>query len=167
MSTRCQIGFYDYDNDNFMKPNALLYRHSDGHPEGPHGVIIDIVPFLKEFDRRRGLDCEYAAAWLMHHLIDKHIAMFKKIRKRNLEDRGNTDIHEDGKNFLGHGIDNYFHGDIAYYYAIKITTDGKKTTGAKLTVYECNMPFDDEEISEKCFTKFREVNITRRRKAVA
>ena len=32
MSTRCQIGFYAQGNDNLLKPDALLYRHSDGYP---------------------------------------------------------------------------------------------------------------------------------------
>ena len=78
MSTRCQIGFYVPENSNLLKPDALLYRHSDGYPGttsgSKYGVLTDLVPFLKLFHKRRGLDdTEYAAAWTLHHLIDCHV----------------------------------------------------------------------------------------------
>jgi hypothetical protein len=49
MSTCCQIGFYEPDNFDLLKPDALLYRHSDGYPGGNGGVLAEIVPFLRVF----------------------------------------------------------------------------------------------------------------------
>jgi hypothetical protein len=36
MSTRCQIGFYPEKptKDTLQNPDALIYKHSDGYPEG-------------------------------------------------------------------------------------------------------------------------------------
>jgi hypothetical protein len=97
MSTRCQIGIYDEKETPLNKPNVLLYKHSDGYPEG---VIPIIQPFLEDFSKKRGMDdVEYCSAWLLHALIQSH---------------GRTD-------YLGHGIcgDRTFHGDIEYYYRIQ------------------------------------------------
>ena len=96
MSTRCQIGFYDSMEKDLEKYEALIYRHSDGYPEG---VLPDIVPFLKEFSSDRGMtDIEYCSARLLQHLTNLYDAY--------------------AKNFLGYGISNSFHGDIEYFYAI-------------------------------------------------
>ncbi|MFA6089984.1 MAG: hypothetical protein WC755_09070 [Candidatus Woesearchaeota archaeon] len=96
MSTRCQIGFSDKDNNDFMKPNALLYRHSDGYPEGNSGVLKLLIPTICLFQKRRGMDdVEYMSAWVMYHLIQHQIQC------------------------TGFGICEDFHGDIEYYYHIK------------------------------------------------
>lgn len=140
MSTRCQIGFYNEKQDitstdeavnQLLQPQALLYRHCDGYPgklngEKPeYGILHDIVPFLKLFHERRGLgDTEYASAWLLHHLIAKHVEQNKEYTTRW---GGNSSFTPaDGINCLGHGICKAFHWDIAYYYAIQ---------GTKIRVY--------------------------------
>ena len=88
MATRCQIGFYK-DTKNLNNFEVLIYRHWDGYPEG---VIPEILPILKRFDKGRGLgDIEYASAWLV-----------KKLKK----------------DYLNVGISKDFHGDIEYLYAI-------------------------------------------------
>ena len=108
MSTRCQIGIYRTKPTDLTKYHALLYRHSDGYPEG---VLPDITPFLETFHSQRGMsDVEYLAAWLIYHLIRPY-------------DDANY-----GK-YLGHGISTRFHGDIEYFYAI---------SPGLVEVYECH-----------------------------
>lgn len=88
MSTRSQIGFYE-PNKPLNKPTALIYRHMDGYPEG---VLPDIMPILKDFDRNRGLgDVEYSSAWMVAKL--------------------KTD-------YLNVGICRSLHGDIEWFYAV-------------------------------------------------
>jgi hypothetical protein len=161
MSTRCQIGFYEQDNDNLLKPAALLYRHSDGYPGtvsgSKYGVLPDLIPFLKAFHKRRGLDdTEYAAAWTMHHLIDHHVKLIKELRA-NAE--SNKDYFpEDGKDFLGHGICKDFHGDIEYYYAVQGTT---------VNVFEVHWPVEDKEPKEGHFTLLKTVQLVPKKRSTA
>ena len=91
MSTRAMIGFYEKKEFVLKDVQIVIYRHFDGYPEG---VLKDIVPILKDFDKNRGLDSvEYSAAWLVAKLKD---------------------------NYLNIGIcynpDN--HSDVEYYYAV-------------------------------------------------
>jgi len=121
MSTRCQIGFYETKESKLSAPEALIYRHGDGYPEG---VIPDIVPILKEFHVGRGLsDIEYASAWLVAKL--------------------KTD-------FLNIGICKEYHSDIEYYYAVHKdgTIIVYDVSGKKFTpLFECNV--EDKEITYK------------------
>ena len=154
MSTRCQLGFYEPGNDNLLKPDALLYRHSDGDPGtvsgSRYGVLTDLVPFLKAFQKRRGLDnTEAVAAWTLHHLIDRHIQLMKEVWEK-------AEAHQDyfpndGKDFMGHGISKSFHADIAYYYAVQ---------GATVRVYEVHGPVEDAEPTEEHFRLLRTVRLT-------
>lgn len=99
MSTRCQIGFYHSKDQPLDPPDALFYRHSDGYPDSEHGVVEQLMPFLKTFHASRGLgDAEYAAARALVHLI--------KVSRPNDD--------------LGYGIDgpNGLHGDIEYFYRV-------------------------------------------------
>lgn len=92
MSTRCQIGFYEAGETNLNLWEALIYRHSDGYPESPHGVIATMLPILKDFDKNRGIDdLEYASAWLV------------------------TSWKTDYTNI---GISKRIHSDIEYFYAV-------------------------------------------------
>lgn len=54
MSTRCQLEFYDSNEDaarglvgEFGEPAARIYKHSDGYPSG-------ILPMLKDLQKRLG-----------------------------------------------------------------------------------------------------------------
>lgn len=92
MSTRCQVGFYEEEETDLRRFEALIYRHSDGYPEG---VLPDLLPILKDFDKNRGLDdLEYASAWVVSRLKD---------------------------DYLNIGISSNFHGDIEYLYKITPT----------------------------------------------
>jgi len=98
MSTRCQIGFYEEKPEgtealeNF---EALLYHHSDGYPEGQHGIIGRLSPILKEFRVHRALtgESEYLSRYVCCNLFEP-------------------------ESILGGGISREFHFDIEFYYAI-------------------------------------------------
>jgi len=100
MSTRCQIGFYASASQPLNQPDVVLYRHCDGYPEGVYGVRATLVPWARDFERRRGLaDVEYAAARGLVALIAAT---------------------GEASNVLGYGIcgDKALHGDIEYYYRV-------------------------------------------------
>lgn len=123
MSTRCQIGFYESPESPLEKPEALLYRHSDGYPSA---VLPDIMPFLEWWSKGRGIsDLEYCSARLLQYLCnqyDGHSLEFNsEMRNKMLFGHDTSKEDEDTKRFTGiygHGICNSFHGDIEYYYAI-------------------------------------------------
>jgi len=139
MSTRCQIGIYERDSQPMAEPTVLMYRHSDGYPDGPHGVPYGILPFLKRFSDERGLtDVEYLPAWLMFHLI--HHSTESMARWNSGKDYGAPD----GMDFLGHGIcgkDCGFHGDIEYFYRINAAEK-------ELVVYSCGWDMAPKDFSE-------------------
>jgi len=149
MSTRCQIGFYEQENNNLLKPDALLYRHSDGYPDTNYGVLTDLVPFLNLFHQRRGLnDTEYAAAWTMHHLIELHVSRSKELREKMSS--GKEYFPEDGKDCIGYGVCKNFHGDIDFFYAVQ---------GTMLKVFEVHWPVEDEEPKERHFKLLKVIRL--------
>ena len=98
MSTRCQIII---NNKNQIEGNtAIIYQHCDGYPDGEHGVIPNVMPFLKDFKKNRGLnDLQYLAARLLQYLTnksDKELCKYPEAR------------------YIGYGICNQIQGDIAY-----------------------------------------------------
>ena len=114
MSTRCQIGFYSErpTKENLNNWESLIYRHSDGYPEG---VIPDIQPFLEWWSQHRGLaNVEYASARLLQWMCNQYDEAgdyWDKQANRPITPREFT-----GE--LGHGICNQFHWDIEFYYVI-------------------------------------------------
>jgi len=155
MSTRCQIGFYQPDNSNLLRPDALLYRHSDGYPGtvsgSKYGVLPDLVPFLKLFHKRRGLDdTEYAAAWTLHHLIECHVQHVMAYREKTASAK--EYYPEDGMTCIGFGVCQGFHGDIEYYYAVQ---------GPTLKVYEAHWPVEDTEPKEEHFKLLKRIRLDR------
>lgn len=68
MSTRCQIGLYQAKPKKLNKPEVLLYKHSDGYPEGTLGALKDFCVFWKG---TKGLNnTEYAGARLIQYLTN-------------------------------------------------------------------------------------------------
>lgn len=121
MSTRCQIGFYTKKptKSQLLKPDALIYRHSDGYPEG---VLPDLEPIVCEFALKRGLDdTEYASARVLQQLCNIYDS---KMKEWGYE-----------PDFLGYGICKVFHGDIEYYYAI---------SPERIDIYETSIPWNQE-----------------------
>jgi hypothetical protein len=99
MSTRTQIGFYEEEGYKIGKGQvALIYKHCDGYPAG---VLPQLMPFLHKFFRAWPGNVEYAAARTLQIFMDK-------------QDKDGMG----GPKFLGYGICNALHGDIAYFYAV-------------------------------------------------
>lgn len=124
MSTRCQIGIYDGNDQPLEKFEALLYRHSDGYPSG---VLPDIMPFLAWWSKGRGMsDTEYVSARLMQYLCNKYDGNDIKFKmdfvgydeKRKQIAQKEIDTIAEFTGELGHGICKQFHWDIEYFYAI-------------------------------------------------
>lgn len=124
MSTRCQILIEGSD--------VVLYRHSDGYPQGPHGVLKLLKKSVATFVKHRGHDECYMPAHIMTDMIVAHKksqdAMIRKAKKD-----GNPQYiasYEAGK-YLGYGVeaytandeaaseDNTLHGDIEFLYVVK------------------------------------------------
>ena len=115
MSTRCQIKFISEGKE------VLIYRHSDGYPEGDFGVVNSISKFLK-WDSR-GDDIEY---------IPANFIFFEKVNmalhfNENREVRGENPITlnnllEEDYMQLGYGVcqPNDYHGDIEFLYTVDI-----------------------------------------------
>jgi len=121
MSTRCQIGFYEKDEQDLSKWEALLYRHSDGYPGkedgSEYGVLADIVPFLKWWNNNRGIaDLEYCSARLLQHLCNQYDKEMSESEIKHQNAVVSERLRFTG--ILGHGICKIFHGDIEYFYAI-------------------------------------------------
>ena len=92
MSTRCMIGYEGQ--------GALIYRHSDGYPDGEHGVLATLIPFRDHFFKLRHDAGEYFLARLLAWQPDY-----------------------DREGVTGYGIDTAFHGDLAYYYHVLCNGD--------------------------------------------
>jgi hypothetical protein len=108
------------------KFEALLYRHSDGYPDTDSGVVKCLVPILKAIHKEHGYDIEYAAAWTMHHLIATYLLSTKKFfarMHRKYTKQGEKKLAENYtpdkiRTFLGYGICQELHWDIAYFYRV-------------------------------------------------
>jgi len=130
MSTRCHIII----EDPRYGDRTILYRHSDGYPEGEHGVLASLAPFVARFMKHRGWDPEYLAA----QIICDQINTTRNYRRKLLEERlAQLESDEDAgwllectreqlanvdNNFLGFGISNEIHGDVEFIY--RVTPEG-------------------------------------------
>ncbi len=129
MSTRCQIVVMGDENEKDLNNyEALIYRHSDGYP---NGVMPDIMPFIEWWAKGRGMvDSEYFSARFVQYLCNRHdhfTLMFHKempLKTSELEEKEM----EQFTGTLGHGICKIWHGDIEYVYAIYPT---------KVVVFDC------------------------------
>lgn len=121
MSTRCMLGFYHSEETeerpDLEDPHTLIYRHSDGYPEG---VLPDIIPMLVYFSKERGNDPQYQAARVLQYMMnmsDKNANEWR-MRQTNNEKKPFDIEKADTYELLGYGISMELHGDIEYYYAI-------------------------------------------------
>lgn len=139
MSTRCQIGIYETrPAGKFDGFTALIYRHRDGYPEG---ALKDMKPLLAEFNKHRGNDPEYLAAWLVYRLKEESINSLNELMKQ-LGSKPRPD-----SAMTGHGICNSLHGDIEYFYAIY--WDNKKICVDCYSVpFDWNGYFGDAKLEE-------------------
>lgn len=127
MSTRCQIIIQDGNNKPY---DVSFYRHSDGYPQGEHGVLATLVPFVDAFYRNRGWDECYMMAQLAFNQFEKVVMpqnqrnaeYYAKPENLKYAPKG-TDPYK----YIGYGIESFhgdFHGDLAYIYVIR--RDGSK-----------------------------------------
>lgn len=85
-----------------------LYRHSDGYPEGKHGVLALLQPFVDKFRAERGDDAAYFMARLVQHSCNQYDA----------------DIQSPGPHYIGFGLfskQEEFR-DAAYFYTVDLST---------------------------------------------
>ena len=170
MSTRCQIEFTSiWENEKKEKKteSILVYRHSDGYPEG---VIPDLKKFLKWLGGRIE-DLEYT------------VADFIYWSKRNFEERyyykeWGGEKHKNGKTkkwsapqdfnsilLIGFGIceKDDFHGDIKYFYnvitnlTVKNCIPGKAKTEIKC--FEVPFKEGDERLTKEDFKLIKTIKI--------
>jgi hypothetical protein len=107
MSTRAHIAFYSEKDQPLKDWDALIYKHSDGYPEGTLPLLKE---FCEAFNKQRGLeDSEYASA--------RYVARLATERDEQLAEYRNPIAMEEF-DFLGIGISKQLHGDIEYFYAV-------------------------------------------------
>lgn len=110
MSTRAQIKVDGIDN-------VYVYKHSDGYPDGEHGVLAWLVPYVTKFLNNRGWDDEFLLARIMYEgmKIDEAAqAEYRSSNNSKLNTRLNA-IYD----FTGWGIGPEIHGDTEYLYVVK------------------------------------------------
>ena len=118
MSTRCQIIVKGSD--------VVVYRHSDGYPDGKHGVVAALKKIVMPFLKHRGLDTCYLPAHIVAGMIAEHKQdMDKLIRLAEREGRHDYVSSYEQSKYLGFGVeayneanDNALHGDIEFLYIV-------------------------------------------------
>jgi len=107
MSTRCQIAFaYEPVWDEAKTP-ALIYRHSDGYPDGAGTDLLaffDDVSAASPTDTRFN-DPEYLASRFVVWLTQQYAAGGYRDNKSTLAQ-------------IGIGVSRRLHGDIEYLYVV-------------------------------------------------
>ena len=154
MSTRCQIEFkriYSYKQKNGKmkkdEESVLLYRHSDGYPEG---VVPDLKEFLK-WNGGRNSDLEFTTAnfiyWSKRHFEENY---YHEKYGGGIDDKGKSIKWSDPQDFnsillLRFGIceKDDFHGDIEYFYEV-IVEVGQGSTAKKVTIKVYKTDYEKE-----------------------
>lgn len=137
MSTRCQMAVYKNANSKIRNGDVFIYRYSDGYPGNEdgseYGVLSVIVPFLRQFNKARGIDDgEYCTARLLQYLCNESDAVINGI---------NMELgRENGMHTTGYGVDTALHADIEYFYHI---------SPEKVQVFECRLGDTGAEIGKK------------------
>lgn len=122
MSTRAQ--FTVEGEDGGIYP-VSVYKHSDGYPDGDHGVLKFLRAFTVEFFKFRGHDPGYFMAQLLRHWAASDLASGLNLGGVNptkgFDYPSKAESLRQGE-FLGWGVDTHIHSDIAYLY--HVTKDG-------------------------------------------
>jgi len=139
MSTRCHI----IVEDPRYGDKTILYRHSDGYPNGEHGVLASLVPFVVRFMKHRGFDACYMGAHIIADQIQRSREHDREWCERSIK-RDEANGHDPSyyreklanleNDFLGFGISSEIHGDVDYIY--RVTPEGihvEEAGGNKLT----------------------------------
>jgi len=101
MSTRCNIHFVDYGDIC-----ANVYRHSDGYPDGQHGVLANLQQFFSDVEGQT-TDTRFSDA---HYLASRFVVWQAMLTAPNFVSRP--------LDFLGVGIVNADAGDGEFIYTV-------------------------------------------------
>ena len=114
MSTRCQI--------QIEGEPIKIYKHCDGYPNGEHGVLATLQPFVDFFLAKRGWDSEYLLAQIVREFARADAAdMVERLESEEGDRYGFADMYRT----TGWGLGLEYHGDIEYLYTVK--KDGRIT----------------------------------------
>ena len=124
MSTRCVIKFGCKGDDGKLASYAMVYQHSDGYPDGEHGVPAVLQRFFEAVegdtsDTRFG-DPTYLAAKFIVWATQAGRAQQAEFRKRI--GSASRDTKDGPLNFLGYGVTQQIPGDVAYVYFVDCST---------------------------------------------
>lgn len=124
MSTRCVINF-----TSGKEIEAKVYRHSDGYPDGPHGVPADLKRFFAAVEKDTA-DTRYSDP---NYLAAKFVVWQAGECARSYD--GKTGRWKKAKrlNFLGVGVCMTDPGDIEWVYTVDCTVSRDVLTPAGLT----------------------------------
>jgi len=117
MSTRCNIHFVDsFLEDGDAPINA--YRHSDGYPDGKHGVLASLETFFQAVEDQCDGDTRFnCAEYLAAKFIVWQASRFAHNPEKPLA-------------FLSLGVAAQDHGDIEFIYTVdcgKLDEKGRPT----------------------------------------
>lgn len=117
MSTRATIHFHWAKGD---KPAAIIYRHSDGYPEGLGACLLEFVKEVRENVKdNRFTDASYLAAKWVVYDASRHARDYGYVGGKFAQKPTHP------LNFLSVGIVNEDPGDIEYRY--HVVCDGVPT----------------------------------------
>lgn len=115
-----KFGEKDGNRNGKLTASAMIYQHSDGYPDGEHGVLVLLQTFFRavEKDTRdtRFEDPEYLAAKFLVWATQAQRA--REVEWRKTWPASMRDAPDGPLNFLGHGVSLREHGDIAYCYFV-------------------------------------------------
>lgn len=106
MSTRCVVHF-----QSGGKTEAIVYRHSDGYPDGEHGVLASLKKFFNEVQAVT-TDTRFADA---PFLAAKYVVWEARLAQDYFLKKGQSPHRLD---FLGVGVIMTEPGDIEYRYKV-------------------------------------------------
>lgn len=126
MSTRATIHFEHPANPNV--PEAIVYRHSDGYPDGLGHELVEFIRRLKaEVKDHRLNDPSYLAAkWVVYDVMRHHAWQADWTEKQGNDAMRRYYGDPNLLNFLGVGIVNRDPGDIEFRY--HVVCDGRVRT---------------------------------------
>ena len=112
------------------KPDAIVYRHCDGYPEGLGCDLKRFVKLVSTLRDKRFYDPEYLAAkWVVFDAISNVISMAERSEKTGRwKVEGFIVKSASYLNFVGVGVCVEDHGDVDYIY--RVICDGKPTLKA-------------------------------------
>lgn len=142
VSTRASVHFYRWADD---KPSAMVYRHSDGYPDG---LGSDLLRFFEDVERQtrdtRFSDASYLAAKFV-------VWQARQYARRFDTKRGEFVPHGDARplDFLGVGVLTSDPGDIEYRYHVRCGPwrGGESPRRPDVEVEE--VPFADDETGRR------------------